>query len=302
MTLMIDLSQGSWRLMAFLGVFVLMAVLERFAPRRPMTRSRVRRWTTNLMIGVIDSSLLRAMAQLAIPVAAVAASVHAEAKGWGLFNLIEWPATVEMLIAIVVLDGAIYVQHVASHRVPVLWRLHRVHHADPELDVTSAIRFHPIEIALSMLYKIVLAYALGPSPAAVVLFEVLLNASAMFNHANLRLPDGIERRLRLVVVTPDMHRVHHSVLRREHDTNYGFNLSFWDRLFGTYTAEPEHGHIGMRIGLADYQDERPTQLAFSLGLPFAPAALARLEARGQEGATASKPGEPPGVHTAERKG
>lgn len=268
MMLIVGLSETSLRLGVFLGVLIVVALLELLAPRRRRTRSRVRRWTTNLAIGFIDSAVLRAMAGLAVPVAAVAASAHAQAIGWGLLNQVAWPSAVEIVIALVVLDGAIYLQHVASHKVPALWRLHRVHHTDPDIDVTTAIRFHPGEIALSMLYKIVLACGLGPSPLAVVLFEVILNASAMFNHANLKLPAGLDRVLKLAIVTPDMHRVHHSVLRREHDTNYGFNLSVWDRLFGTYTPEPEHGHEGMTIGLADFQDDRPTGLAFSLGLPF----------------------------------
>jgi sterol desaturase/sphingolipid hydroxylase (fatty acid hydroxylase superfamily) len=171
-------------------------------------------------------------------------------------------------VAVLVLDLAIWGQHWASHKVPLFWRLHQVHHADRDIDVTTAVRFHPVEIALSMLWKIVVVVPLGAPPLAVFLFEVILNACAMFNHANIALPQWLDRILRLLVVTPDMHRVHHSVLRREHNTNYGFNLSVWDRLFRTYTAQPEGGHQGMTIGLPPYQSEAPTRFGWSLWLPF----------------------------------
>jgi sterol desaturase/sphingolipid hydroxylase (fatty acid hydroxylase superfamily) len=265
---MTDFNEGLVRLGVFVAVFAALALLERIRPRRSPRHSRARRWVTNLAIVAIDSVMLRAMAQLAVPIAAVAASLHAERAGYGLINWLAWPALVEIALAVVALDAAIYLQHVASHKVPVFWRLHRVHHADPDIDVTTAVRFHPIEIALSMLYKIAVVYLLGPAFLAVLLFEMLLNGCAMFNHANLDLPRPLDRLLRLVLVTPDMHRVHHSVLRREHDSNYGFCLSVWDRLFGTYTQEPERGHLGMTIGLASLQDERPARLGFSLLLPF----------------------------------
>jgi sterol desaturase/sphingolipid hydroxylase (fatty acid hydroxylase superfamily) len=173
------------------------------------------------------------------------------------------------VLVVIILDAAIYLQHVASHRLPILWRLHQMHHADPEFDVTTAIRFHPFEIALSMLYKVVLVVPLGPAPAAVIVFEIILNALAMFNHANIALPLWLDRALRMIVVTPDMHRVHHSIDVREHSTNFGFSLSVWDRLFGSYKPQPALGHDGMVIGLPQYQSDKPTELQWSLALPFA---------------------------------
>jgi sterol desaturase/sphingolipid hydroxylase (fatty acid hydroxylase superfamily) len=254
------------RLAVFLGLFALLAAAEALAPRRPRTEPRGRRWGTNWAVAVIDALTLRLMA-VALPLLAVGAALDAGARGWGLFNRLDWPAWLEILLAILILDLAIWAQHLVTHKVPVLWRLHRVHHADVDLDVTTAIRFHPIEIALSMLLKIGLVYLLGVAAVAVVLFEVMLNGMAMFNHANLNLPPRVDAMLRLLVVTPDMHRVHHSVNRSEHDTNYGFSLSVWDRLFGTYLAQPRDGHEGMVTGL-EWQDERPSRLGWSLLLPF----------------------------------
>jgi sterol desaturase/sphingolipid hydroxylase (fatty acid hydroxylase superfamily) len=206
--------------------------------------------------------------RLLFPLAAVGAALDAEAQGWGLFHALDWPGWIEILIALIVFDFAIWAQHLVSHKIPILWRLHRVHHADRDIDVSTAIRFHPIEIALSMALKIGIVYALGADPWAVVAFEVILNGCAMFNHANIRLPARVEAALRLLIVTPDMHRVHHSVLRREHDANYGFNLSVWDRLFGVYVAQPEGGHEGMKIGLEPWRDDRPARLGWTLALPF----------------------------------
>ncbi|MGR3839169.1 MAG: sterol desaturase family protein, partial [Cognatishimia sp.] len=183
------------------------------------------------------------------------------------FNALDWPLWLEFLLEVLIFDFAIWAQHLITHKVPVLWRLHRVHHADRDMDVTTAIRFHPVEIALSMGLKIGLVYLIGPSVIAIVVFEILLNGTAMFNHANLRLTLGVDRLLRMVLVTPDMHRVHHSVHRHEHDSNYGFSLSLWDRLFGTYIAQPEKGHDEMTVGL-QWQDERPAKLGWLLALPF----------------------------------
>jgi sterol desaturase/sphingolipid hydroxylase (fatty acid hydroxylase superfamily) len=268
-------SEPLFRFLAFAAVFVAMAALEWLRPKRRLTLARLRRWPTNLAIVGIDSLVVRAMAALpqllgavAVPLAAVAAAMLAESHGIGLLNVIALPVWLEILIALVVLDFAIWLQHLASHKVGMFWQLHQVHHADRDFDVTTAIRFHPVEIALSMLYKIVWVFVLGPSALAVLTFEVILNGCAMFNHANVDLPRPLDRVLRLVLVTPDMHRVHHSVLRREHDSNYGFNLSVWDRLFGTYTPEPERGHADMTIGLAPYQDEAPARLGWSLTVPF----------------------------------
>jgi sterol desaturase/sphingolipid hydroxylase (fatty acid hydroxylase superfamily) len=261
-------SDGAIRLAVFLGVFLLMALIELLWPKRSPSVSKRKRWLTNLGISVTDSVVLRLMAMLAVPVAAVAAAYYAEAHGIGLLNNVGWPAWLKTVVALLALDLAIWAQHLASHKVPLFWRLHQVHHADRDIDVTTAVRFHPVEIALSMLWKIVVVVPLGASPLAVFLFEVILNACAMFNHANVALPRRLDGALRLLVVTPDMHRVHHSVLRREHDANYGFNLSLWDRLFRTYVAQPEAGHQGMTIGLTPYQSEEPTHLGWSLWLPF----------------------------------
>lgn len=268
MQLFDGISETTFRLTAFLAVFVLMGVLELLIPKRRLKAGKARRWLTNLTIVGLDSLLVRAMASLAVPLAAVAAALYAEEHGLGLFNWVGWPSWVEALLALAALDLALWAQHLASHKIPLLWRLHQMHHADVDIDVTTAIRFHPIEIALSMLWKIVVVLALGASPLAVLLFEVILNGASMFNHANVALPARLDSLLRTVIVTPDMHRVHHSVLRREHDSNYGFNLSLWDRAFRTYTAQPEKGHENMTIGLAPYQSPDPTRIAWSLVLPF----------------------------------
>ena len=261
-------SDGLIRLLAFAAVFLLMAAIELIRPKRRLSVSKPRRWLTNLGIAGVDTLVLRLMAALAVPVAAVAAAFFAKERGLGLLNQVEWPYWVKLVIALLALDLAIWFQHLVSHKVPVFWRLHQVHHADRDIDVTTAVRFHPVEIALSMLWKIVVVIPLGASPFAVFLFEVILNACAMFNHANIALPAWLDRVLRLFIVTPDMHRVHHSVLYREHDRNYGFNLSLWDRLFRTYLAQPEAGHQGMTIGLPPYQSEAPTRFGWSLWLPF----------------------------------
>ena len=256
------------RLGVFAGIFLLMALVELALPKRTLIVSKGRRWLTNVGISVVASVLLRLMAALAVPVAAVAAAFYAQENGIGLLNNVAWPEWVKIVLALVALDLAIWAQHLASHKIPILWRLHKVHHADRDIDVTTAVRFHPVEIALSMLWKIVVVMPLGASPLAVFLFEVILNGCAMFNHANIDLPGWLDRVIRIFVVTPDMHRVHHSVQRREHDSNYGFNLSVWDRLFRTYTAQPEGGHQGMTIGLTPYQSEEPTRFGWSLCLPF----------------------------------
>jgi sterol desaturase/sphingolipid hydroxylase (fatty acid hydroxylase superfamily) len=265
---LIGQSDGLIRLAIFASVFVLMALIELGWPKRRLIVSKRKRWLTNIGISATASLLLRLMAMAAVPVAAITAAFYAEAHQIGLLNTVSWPAWIKIVVALLVLDLAIWVQHLASHKVPLFWRLHQVHHADRDIDVTTAVRFHPVEIALSMLWKIVVVVPLGAPPLAVFLFEVILNACAMFNHANIALPAWLDRGLRLVVVTPDMHRVHHSVKRREHNSNYGFNLSLWDRLFRTYTPEPEAGQLGMTIGLPPYQSEAPTRFGWSLWLPF----------------------------------
>ena len=254
------------RLSVFLGLFALFAVLEAWAPRRARVQPRGGRWFTNLSLVVIDTLTLRALSVL-LPALAVGAALDAWRNGWGLFNQLTWPLWTEMLLTILILDLAIWAQHLVTHKVPAFWRFHRVHHADRDLDVTSGLRFHPVEIAASMGLKIGLVYLLGPQALAVLLFEVLLNGTALFNHANLRLPTWLDRVVRLVLVTPDMHRVHHSVIREEHDSNFGFALSIWDRIFGTYRAQPAGGHDAMQVGL-EWQDEKPAQLGWALWLPF----------------------------------
>lgn len=254
------------RLGVFLGLFVLFAGLEALAPRRARQQPRRTRWFTNLSISVLDTFALRALA-IALPLLAVGAAIDAGRMGWGLFNALSWPAWVEMGLTILLLDLAIWAQHLVTHKVPFLWRFHRVHHADRDFDVTTALRFHPVEVLASMLLKIGLVYLIGPLAVAVVLFEVILNGTAMFNHANLRLPLWLDRALRLVLVTPDMHRVHHSVHRHEHDSNYGFALSVWDRIFRTYRPMPEAGQTDMVIGL-EWQDDKPSRLGWALRLPF----------------------------------
>ncbi len=254
------------RLGVFLGLFTLLAIIEQVIPRRTRRHSQPRRWLTNWIFTFANTVALRLLA-IALPLLAVGAALDAGAKGWGLFNSIALPSWIEAIIVILIFDFAIWAQHLITHKVPILWRLHQVHHADPDIDVTTAIRFHPIEIALSMLLKIGLVYVIGPSAVAIILFEIILNGTAMFNHANIKLPLRLDALVRRVLVTPDMHRVHHSIHRHEHDSNYGFSLSIWDQMFGTYIAQPAAGHDDMDIGL-EWQDDRPTRIGFSMLLPF----------------------------------
>jgi sterol desaturase/sphingolipid hydroxylase (fatty acid hydroxylase superfamily) len=254
------------RLGAFLGIFTLLALLERRLPRRAPLPLRPDRWRTNLGLAVIDALALR-LAALAVPVLAVAAAIDAERLGLGLFNRLDAPPLAEGLAAVLLFDLAIWAQHWLTHRVPLFWRFHRVHHADRDFDVTTALRFHPVEMLASAGVKVGLVYLLGPSALAVLAFELLLNATALFTHANLALPARLDRLLRLVLVTPDMHRVHHSVNRAEHDRNFGFALSLWDRIFRTYLSEPKAGQTGMTVGL-EWQDEKPARLGWALMLPF----------------------------------
>ncbi len=244
------------RLGSFAGILVLMVAWEIAAPRRPLSASLPVRWIANLGLGVLNTVILR----LAFPLAAAGVAVLSAEHGFGLFNVIAAPGWLAFIAALIVLDLAIWAQHVAFHKIAPLWRLHRVHHTDVDLDATSGVRFHPVEIALSMVYKMAIVAVVGAPVAAVVLFEVVLNATSMFNHANIRLPAPLDRVLRLIIVTPDMHRVHHSVRREETDSNYGFNLSIWDRLFATYRAQPRDGHLGMTLGLAEFRDPRERHL------------------------------------------
>jgi len=240
------------RVTFFLGVLLAMAIWEAAAPRRRREIPRLLRWTNNLSVVAVNTFLVR----LTFPVMAAGLAPLAEEHGWGLFNAFATPAWLVFVISLVALDLVIYLQHVLFHAVPALWRLHRMHHADLEFDVTTGLRFHPIEILLSMAIKLAVVAALGPPANAVLVFEVLLNATAMFNHSNVRLPLGLDRVLRWVVVTPDMHRVHHSVHPNETNSNFGFTLPWWDRLLGTYLAQPREGHEGMTIGIAQFRTSR----------------------------------------------
>lgn len=252
------------RMSVFAGVFTVMAILETLFPRKTRTQGRLHRWTTNWILVVANTAALRVI----LPVLAVEMALISAANGWGLLNLTSLPVWMEIMLAVLALDCLVYAQHVATHKIPILWRLHKVHHADRDIDVTTGARFHPVEIVLSMVFKLGCVLALGPSAAAVILFEVILNASAMFNHSNVKLPIWADRVLRVFIVTPDVHRVHHSVVHTETDSNYGFFLTLWDRLFGTYTAQPSAGHDGMTIGLSEYQSGKPAQLLWSLFVPF----------------------------------
>lgn len=253
------------RLSCFASVLFAMAVWEWLAPRRKTTLKRPLRWGSNVGILVLNVIMVR----LVVPMTAVGAAVLAQSHGWGLLNLVDWPTALEIFMSVLVFDLAIYGQHVLFHAVPWLWRLHMVHHANMDFDVTTGLRFHTLEIVLSALIKLAVVAALGPAAVAVVLFEVLLNASSMFNHSNIRMPQGLDNILRLVLVTPDMHRVHHSVIRRERNSNYGFNLPWWDYLFRTYVSEPQDGHEQMAIGVDNFRDENRTErLPGMLTLPF----------------------------------
>ncbi len=252
------------RLGSFAGVLLLVALGEVRAPRRTLTQSKRRRWFRNLAVVGINTGLVR----LLLPMVPVALAVVAGQRQWGLLNNVALPVPLEVVLGVVLLDCAIYLQHVLFHALPLLWRLHRMHHADMDIDVTTGLRFHPVEILLSMGIKLGVVAALGPPALAVLIFEVLLNATSMFNHGNLRIPLGLDRWLRWLVVTPDMHRVHHSVVIRETNSNFGFNLPWWDRLFGTYRAQPRAGHEGMTIGLAQYRDPARLTLLGILAIPF----------------------------------
>jgi sterol desaturase/sphingolipid hydroxylase (fatty acid hydroxylase superfamily) len=259
-------NEGTIRLSIFLGVLVAMALWEIAAPRRALGQSKWRRWGGNLGIVILNTITVR----LLFPILAVGVAVWADQKGWGLFNLLALPGWLEVAAAAALLDLVVYWQHRLFHVIPLFWRMHRMHHADLDFDVTTALRFHPFEIVLSMVIKIAAVLILGPAALAVLIFEVLLNGTAMFNHGNVRLPLPLDRWLRLLVVTPDMHRVHHSIEGREYNSNYGFNLPWWDRLFGSYRDQPAAGHSQMQIGLRAYSGRICANLIWMLVLPFRP--------------------------------
>jgi sterol desaturase/sphingolipid hydroxylase (fatty acid hydroxylase superfamily) len=252
------------RLAAFCGVFALMVIWEFIRPRRTQAIRRGWRWPNNLGVVVVDTLLVRIL----FPTTAVGLALIADAHGIGLFNVMPLPAWIDVVASVILLDLTIYFQHVLFHAVPVLWRLHRMHHADLDIDVSTGLRFHPVEIVLSMVIKLAVVIALGASAVAVLVFEVLLNATSMFNHSNVRIPEGFDSVLRWLVVTPDMHRVHHSILSRETNSNFGFNLPWWDRLFGTYRAQPTAGHEAMTIGIEQFREPRELGLDRMLLQPF----------------------------------
>ena len=252
------------RLSAFAAIIGSMAFWEILAPRRRQAIRRIQRWPGNLAVVLVDTIVVRVL----FPTTAIGLALLADARGWGLFNYWAVPEWIAVVLAVIILDLVIYFQHVLFHAVPALWRLHRMHHADLEFDVTTGNRFHPIEIVLSMVIKFAVVVAVGVPAIAVLVFEVLLNAMAMFNHANIRLPRGVDAALRWLVVTPDMHRVHHSIVARETNSNFGFNLAWWDRLFGTYRAQPEAGHEGMTIGIDAFRDLAEQRLDRMLTQPF----------------------------------
>jgi sterol desaturase/sphingolipid hydroxylase (fatty acid hydroxylase superfamily) len=257
-------SEAFIRLVAFLSILIVMALWEAAVPRRRRSVSRVTRWPSNLGILALNTAAVR----LLFPVAAVALALVATKRNWGLLHAIVLPGWLAILVAVVLLDLAIYLQHVMLHAVPVLWRVHRMHHADLDFDVTVGGRFHPVEILLSMAIKLGVVAALGPPAVAVLMFEVLLNATSMFNHSNVLIPLPIDRALRWLLVTPDMHRVHHSIVMQETNSNFGFNLPWWDRLLGTYRAQPAAGHELMTIGIEQFRDPEELRLDRMLTQPL----------------------------------
>ncbi|MBM3536589.1 MAG: sterol desaturase family protein [Alphaproteobacteria bacterium] len=271
--------EGMVRGAAFLALLLGLGLAESLAPRRAPVASRSFRWLHNLSLIAIDTVVLR----LVFPLLLVEFAVLVQERGWGLLNLVALPGWVRVAAALPLLDLAIYAQHRAFHAVPLLWRLHMVHHADPDIDVTTGVRFHPVEMILSLAIKMAVVAALGAPPLAVVLFELLLNATSMFNHANIALPPAADRILRWIVVTPDMHRVHHSVQPHETNSNFGFNHPWWDRLFASYRDQPQAGHQGMTIGLTQFLERKRQSLAWMLALPVTGATGAYPSTRPKDG-------------------
>jgi sterol desaturase/sphingolipid hydroxylase (fatty acid hydroxylase superfamily) len=251
------------RLSIFVGTFISLAIWEVLTPRRERVVKRTFRWGNNLGIVVLNNIIV-----YAIPFAPIAAALLAGEQEWGLFNILSVPGWVSIIACILILDVLIYLQHLAFHRVGLLWALHKMHHIDTEVDITTALRFHPIEIVLSLGIKIGAVIALGADPLAVLIFESLLNSSAMFNHANAYIPLRLDHLLRSFLVTPDMHRIHHSTKRKEMDSNFGFFLSWWDRLFNTYTRDPMEGQLLMKIGVPGFLKTKYQYFHMMLGAPF----------------------------------
>ena len=252
------------RLGFFAAIFFVMALSENIAPRRMLSKSKTKRWISNMGMEIIDVVVLR----LIFPLFPVGIAVICAQRGWGLLNYYQIAPLPSLIIGVLALDFVIYLQHRMFHVVPLFWRVHMVHHTDQDIDVTTAVRFHPLEIILSLLIKFAAVAAIGAPPLSVLIFEVMLNGASMFNHGNVRIPISFDRIIRMVLVTPDMHRVHHSVVVRETNSNYGFSFSWWDRLFGTYKTQPQEGHDQMKIGLNGYHDDRSLKLSALLTMPF----------------------------------
>lgn len=252
------------RLGSFLLMLISMGIVESLWPRRTLSAPKARRWLSNLSIAFLSTFLVR----LIIPVVPATIALYCQKNGWGLFNIINLPYFLAVIVNVLLLDMTIYWQHVVFHRYPLLWRIHRMHHADTDIDASTGIRFHPIEILASMGIKLAAIVLLGPPVLAVILFEILLNGCALFNHANVNIPVAVDRLLRLLVVTPDMHRVHHSTIPTEFNTNYGFNFPWWDRLFKTYKSQPIRGHEDMKVGLNIFREPEFLKLTSMLSIPF----------------------------------
>jgi len=250
------------RLTAFFGIFITVAIWEYVSPKRQLVTSKFQRWFINICITILGTALVRGI----FPV--LAAAFAADQTSSGILNQVSLPYALKVFLAVLALDFIIYGQHLMFHSIPLLWRLHMMHHADLDIDVTTGLRFHPLEIMLSMGIKIAAVVIIGPPVLAVIIFEVILNGTSMFNHGNISIPSNVDRLLRLIVVTPDMHRVHHSVIIKETNSNFGFNFPWWDRLFGTYKAQPAAGHDNMTIGLSQFRDEKKLTLLSLLILPF----------------------------------
>lgn len=261
---MVEFSPDIWRLIIFIALLAVFASAEAAFPKKARTQPRSIRWMTNAGFVLINNLVLRLIG----PLSAIAVAAWAHASGWGLLGQIDLPPAAELIFALILLDLGIYAQHVAFHKFSFFWRFHKVHHADRDIDVTTGIRFHPAEIIFSLMYKCLLVVVIGPGAIAFVIFEIILNGTSLFNHANLKLPVWLDRLLRTFIVTPDMHRVHHSTLNSETNSNFGFNLPYWDYVFRTYRPQPKAGHTDVRIGLADQQTSNPSKLSWSLIFPF----------------------------------
>lgn len=254
------------RLTFFLSILIILIMAEILLPKKKRIHNRKDRWVTNGLITLINTASVN-IVHIAIPLIAIVAAVDVSNGKMGLFNIINFPIWIEIILTVIILDFIIWGQHLLSHKIPFVWRFHRMHHTDRDLDVTTAVRFHPFEIIFSMFIKITSIYILGASAIAVIIFEIMLNGMAMFNHANLRIPFRIENILRKFIVTPDLHRIHHSIYIDEHNKNFGFSLSIWDKIFKCYLDQPRDGHKDMKLGLK-WQNDKPTKLGWSLWIPF----------------------------------